>query len=371
MNNCLGIINLDENESRMGELVRFRTLAAIPISARYRIIDFVLSNMANSGIHGIGIFTPKKSRSLINHITNGRSWDLHRKKDGLRIFNFGDYDPFYDDVRNFLDNMEFIEQSRKEYVLISPSYMICNIDYNNVLKKHIKDKNDITIVGKTVSNADEKFLGCEVLNLNNKERVISIGRNIGIEKNAIINMEMIIMKTELFVNIIYECVNTGIHRKIKEYIKSNLDNLKVGIYKFNGYLSCINSIKEYFDTNLDILNQDINNELFYCTNPIYTKSQDEPPTKYTENSRVLNSIIANGSYIEGEVRNCIIGRRVRIGKGAKIENCVIMQNSIIEDNVVMDKVVVDKGTLISENEKIKGTSNYPVTIQKQKTFLME
>lgn len=84
MNNCLGIINLDENESRMGELVRYRTLAAVPISARYRVIDFVLSNMANSGIEGIGIFTKNKSRSLINHLTNGRPWDLHRKKSWIK-----------------------------------------------------------------------------------------------------------------------------------------------------------------------------------------------------------------------------------------------------------------------------------------------
>ena len=140
MKNCLGIINLDENESRMGDLVRDRSLASVPIAARYRIIDFVLSNMANSGVEGIGIFTKNKSRSLIDHLTNGRPWDLHRKKDGLRIFNFGDDDPVYDDVHNFADNMEFIRKSRKKYVLIAPSYMVCNIDYNEAYEYHIKSR---------------------------------------------------------------------------------------------------------------------------------------------------------------------------------------------------------------------------------------
>jgi glucose-1-phosphate adenylyltransferase len=366
MNNCLGIINLDENQSRMGELVRYRTLASVPLSARYRIIDFVLSNMANSGIEGIGIFTANKSRSLINHLTNGRPWDLHRKKDGLRVFNFGDYDPYYDDVHNFLDNIEFIEQSRKEYVLISPSYMICNIDYNEVLRYHKKSQNDITIVHKDVNNSHGKFLDCEVLNIDDTNRVISVGENIGREKNAKISMEMYIMKTDLFINIIHECIKTGIHRKIKGYINSNLDRFRVGAFEFDGYLSCINSIKSYFDTNLDILNQNINKELFYNKKPIYTKSQDEPPTQYTEMSLVLNSIIANGSYIEGEVKNCIIGRRVFIGKGCKLENCVIMQNTIIGNDVVMNRVIADKGTVINENEIIRGTSNYPVTIQRSK-----
>ena len=148
MKNCLGIINLDEDESKMGDLVKDRSLASVPIAGRYRIIDFVLSNMANSGIEGIGIFTKNKSKSLINHLTNGRPWDLHRKKHGLSVFNFGDKDPLNEDVHNFEENMEFIKKSNKEYVLIAPSYMVCNINYNELINKHIKSKNDITIVYK-------------------------------------------------------------------------------------------------------------------------------------------------------------------------------------------------------------------------------
>ena len=368
MNNCLGIINLDENETKMGELVRYRTLAAVPISARYRIIDFVISNMANSGIEGIGIFTTNKSRSLINHLTNGRPWDLHRKKDGLRVFNFSDYEPSYDDVHSFLENMEFIEQSRKEYVLISPSYMICNIDYNNVLKYHRKQGNDVTIVSKSIYNADEKFIDCEVINSDESNRVISIGQNIGRQKSATINMEMYIMKTDLFVDMVYECIRLGMQRKIKNYVRANLDKLKVGTYEFKGYLACINSIKDYFETNLDILNEEVSNELFYGENPIYTKSQDEPPTKYTEMSKVSNSIVANGSFIEGEVKNCIIGRRVFVGKGVRMENCVLMQNTVVEDGAIMNSVITDKGIVINKKQIIKGTDEYPVTIQKAKTY---
>ncbi|MBP1890887.1 glucose-1-phosphate adenylyltransferase [Clostridium moniliforme] len=366
MNNCLGIINLDENESRMGELVKFRTLASVPISGRYRIIDFTLSNMANSGIEGIGIFTKNKSRSLINHLTNGRPWDLHRKKDGLRVFNFGNYDPFYDDVHNFADNIEFIKNSRKEYVLISPSYMICNIDYKELIKNHIKNQNDITVVYKSIDNADKNFIDCEVVNINEVKRVLGIGENIGLENCANINMEMYIMKTDLFIKIVYDCIKNGVYRKIKDYISNNLNDLKVGAFEFNGYLACINSIKSYFDANMDLLNQDINKELFYDKHPIYTKSQDEAPTKYTDESNVINSIVANGAYIEGTVKNCIIGRRVHIQKDTVIENCIIMQNSIIEKNVFMSKVIADKGSVVNNNQNISGTENYPVTIQKIK-----
>lgn len=365
MNNCLGIINLDENESRIRELAGNRTLASVPVSARYRVIDFVLSNMSNSGVEAIGIFVKNKSRSLVSHLSNGRPWDLHRKKDGLSIFNFGEYDPVYDDVHNFIDNMEFIKQSRKKYVLISPSYMICNIDYNKAIEYHKKSKNDITVLYKNIDNADKSFINCEVLNLNARNRVISIGENIGTEKDANINMEMYIMKTELLVDMINECIKKGTNRKIKDFIKSNLDEFRVGAYEFKGYLSCINSVKSYYDTNMDLLKEEISRELFYDNMPIYTKSQDEAPTHYTDTSSVSNSIIASGSYIEGTVKNCVIGRRVNIGADSFIENCVIMQNSIIGSSVFMDKVITDKGTTVESEEVIKGIEKYPVVIQKE------
>ena len=131
------------------------------------IIDFILSNMTNSGIENIGIFTKNKSRSLVDHLTNGRPWDLNRKKDGLRIFNFGDFNPQYDDVHNFLDNIDFFEKSKREYVLLSPSYMVCNIDYNDLMKYHKESGNDVTVVYKNIKqHSEDKFVGCQVLNLN-------------------------------------------------------------------------------------------------------------------------------------------------------------------------------------------------------------
>ncbi|MBQ6820113.1 MAG: glucose-1-phosphate adenylyltransferase subunit GlgD [Clostridium sp.] len=362
MKNCLGIINLDENKNNMDSLVRNRTLAAIPLAARYRIIDFVLSNMTNSGIEDIGIFAETRSRSLIEHLSNGRPWDLNRNKDGLRVFNFGNIHPYNDDVHNFADNISYIEKSRKDYVLISSSYMICNIDYKDVVNTHINSGKDITIVYKEVDNANKRFINCSTVNIEDG-KIVSIGENMGREKCAKINMEMYVMKTDLFKNIVHDCVKSGKYKKVKKYIEDNLSKLNVGAYKFDKYLSCINSVKSYFDTNLDILNQDKYKALFHTTSPIYTKTKDEPPTQYTKNSLVTNSIIGNGSYIEGEVKNCIIGRRVIVQKGAKLENCIILDNSIIGTDVAMSNVIADKNSLIPGGRMIRGTESYPVTIQ--------
>jgi len=337
MKDCLGIINLDENEEKILELTAHRLLGALPIAGRYRVIDFVLSNMTNSGIENIGIFTKNKSRSLVDHLTNGRPWDLNRKKDGLRVFNFGDFNPQYDDVHNFLDNIDFFEKSKREYVLLSPSYMVCNIDYNDLMKYHKESGNDVTVVYKNIKqHSEDKFVDCQVLNLNENSRVIGVGENIGLKSTTNISMEMYIMKTDLFIDIVYKSIKSGMHRKVKDYINANIDSLNVGAFEFTGYLACINSIKAYFDANSDFLNEKVNKELFYSKSPIYTKPKDECATQYTECSNVVNSIIANGSYIEGTVKNCVIGRKVYIGKDTVLENCVIL--TISKDRIILYKI---------------------------------
>lgn len=366
MKNYIGIINLDENEDRIRELTRIRPLASVPMAGRYRIVDFVLSNMTNAGIENIAIFSKNKSRSLVDHLSNGRPWDLHRKRDGLRIFNFGEEDPVYDDVHTFANNMEFFKYSKQDYVVLSSSYMICNIDLTEVMKFHEKNVNDITVVYKTVNSADKSFIDCDVINVDSDNNIISVGENIGSAKEANINMEIFLMRKDLFIEIIYECIKTGLDKKVKKCIYRNLDKLKVKAYKFDGYLSCINSLEAYYKANMDLLNVRINNELFFDNGPIYTKSKDEGPTKYTKDSNVVNSIIANGCYIEGTVENCIISRRVHIHKDAHLKDCIILQNSIINPHAKLQNVITDKCANITKGEELKGAKNCPLVIERVK-----
>ncbi|WP_066875311.1 glucose-1-phosphate adenylyltransferase subunit GlgD [Clostridium mediterraneense] len=364
MKNCVGIINLDENENRMKELVESRPLAAVPIAGRYRVVDFILSNMTNSGIENIGIFTKNKSRSLMDHLLNGRPWDLNRKRDGLRVFNFCDDDPSYDDVHSFCNNLEFLKLSRKEYVLLAPSYMIANIDFNKVMDYHKNNLNDITVVYKNTKEAKHNFIDCDVLNLSEEGKVLSIGKNIGSDKEASISMEMFLMRTDLFIDIVHDCIKNGHNRKVKDYIKYNLDNLNVNAYEFKGYLKCINSLESYYKFSNELLDREVTNELFRDNNCIYTKTKDESPTMYGEKSEVKNSIVANGCYIEGKVENCIISRRVYIGEGTVLKNCVIFQNSKIGDNVEMENAITDKGVTIVDDKKLIGDKEVPLVIKK-------
>ena len=368
MNNCLGIINLDENEENIIELTRNRLLASLPIAGRYRVVDFILSNMTNSGIASIAIFTKNKSRSLMDHLVNGKPWDLYHKKDGLKVFNFGDFDPLHDDISNFIENIDYIKKCKKEYVLLCPSYMICNMDYQKLIKHHIKEGNDISVAYKNVKGRKNQFGDCKVLNLDENSQVVSIGKNVEQHTDANINMEMYIMKTDLFIDIVYKCVKSGRYKKFNRYIENNLDNLKVGAYEFKGYLSCVNSVNSYFNTNMDFLNEKVNKELFYSKAPIFTKPKDSCPTQYKEGSEVTNSIAANGCIIEGSVKNCVIGRNVYIGKNSVLENCIICQNTVIGKNVKMNNVIADKGAIIKDGEEIKGRIDNSIVISKKKVF---
>ncbi|MGL5615950.1 MAG: glucose-1-phosphate adenylyltransferase subunit GlgD [Sarcina sp.] len=363
MKNCIGIINLDENEEKISALAKKRPLASVPIAGRYRVIDFILSNMTNSGLESIAIFTKNKSRSLMDHLVNGRPWDLHRKKEGLKVFNFGDKEPSYDDVHCFLENLDFVKLSKKEYVLLAPSYMIANIDFTDFIKWHRKSKNDISILYKKVENAKQEFIGCDVLNLGENNRVESIGENIGSTNKINVSMEMFLMRTDLFIDIIYDCIKKGHNRKVKQYIKYNLDKFNTRAYEFEGYLKCINSLSSYYNMNQELLKPEITKELFYDNMPIYTKTKDESPTKYSEKSKVTNSIIANGCFIEGTVENSIISRRVYIGEGAVLKNCIILQNTKIGDNAKLEGVITEKGTTVKEDEEFIGNKDALVVIK--------
>ena len=171
-NECMGLINLDSIQNpSVNVLSDHRPVATIPIAGRYRLIDFTLSNMVNSGITNVGIYAREKYRSLTDHLGSGKDWDLSRKQGGLYVLspentkNNNNYGYRKGDIYTILANIDYIEKSPEEYVIVAPSYMICSIDYNDLLKYHKKSNNDITIVYKRVENANKDFKNCNTLNI--------------------------------------------------------------------------------------------------------------------------------------------------------------------------------------------------------------
>ncbi|RDY27175.1 glucose-1-phosphate adenylyltransferase subunit GlgD [Romboutsia weinsteinii] len=370
-NECMGIVNLTKKgEPRISKINATRPISSTPIAGRYRVIDFVLSNMVNSGIKNVGIYAKEKYRSLTDHLGSGKDWDLSRKKGGLFIFS-PENTKYYNinasrngDIYNLLANIDFIERGDEEYVLIAPSYMICNIDYSEALEYHKKSNNDITMIYKNINNADEDFKGNLTLDLDGNNRIISIGNNVGAFPRANISMETYIMKREDLIKCIYRIVSKGSHLFLEDFIIEELNNIKVGAYEHKGYLKCIDSIQSYFEISNDLLNRDVAKELLYSDRKIFTKEKNESPTIYTDTANVKNSFIATGCVIEGSVENSIIFRKVKVKKGSVIKNSIIMQNCTIEPSVELHNVVFDKNIFISEGKELKGDESYPIVIEK-------
>ncbi len=368
---CMGLINLVKKGNPNINVLNYnRPLCSTPIAGRYRIIDFVLSNMVNSGITNVGIYAKEKYRSLTDHLGSGKDWDLSRKKGGLYIFSpentkhNNSYGYRTGDVFSILANIDYIEKGTEEYILIAPGYMLCSMDYTEAIEYHEKSRNDITIIYKHVSNADEDFLGCMTLNIDNNERVINIGGNIGAFPSANISMETYIMKRTDFIKCIYKIASLGTHAYFEDYIKRELPNIKVGAFEFKNYLKCINSVQSYAQVSREMLKKDVSTELFNSERKIFTKDKSQAPTIYMKNADVKNSFVATGCKIDGKVENSIIFRKVEIGKGAVVNNCVIMQNCKIEPGVVLENVIFDKNVHISRDKELKGDRDYPMVIEK-------
>ncbi|SHK44874.1 glucose-1-phosphate adenylyltransferase subunit GlgD [Tepidibacter formicigenes] len=368
MQDIMGIINLSEKEDAIKEITYNRPIATIPIAGRYRVIDFVLSNMVNAGIQNVSIFTQGKCRSLMQHLETGKEWDLNRKIDGLFVFNpvINSSDTILSkgDIKNFKDQMDYIKQSKQNYVLLSRSYMICNVDYIDAFKYYKESNADITILYKKVDTNNEKFLNCDTLNLNENGNVISIGKNVGNKDSYNISMEMYIMKKNLLLEMIENSISIGDNAYLKEAIHNNISNLNVNAYRFNGYLACINSIENYYKSSIELLDVDISEELFYKNGYIYTRVRDEAPTKYSNSSHVVNSFIANGCIIEGTVENSIIARGVKVKKGAIVKDSVIMQKCVVEEDTILKHVVLDKNVNISKNKVLCGDMKKPLVVKK-------
>lgn len=365
----MGIVNLSEREDNIKELTYHRPIASIPIAGRYRMIDFALSNLVNAGVQNISIFTQHKYRSLLDHLGTGKAWDLDRKNDGLFImtpmFDYYNMGVHRGDIENFKNHMDYIHLSKQSNVIVTSSGMICNLNYEDAIKHHNETGADITVIYKRASNCTRDFQYCHALTIDEEGRVTGVNLNLGKENECNISMDMFIMKKSLFLDIVSTCVSRGDCDYFKQAVHNNLDKFKVIGYKFEGYLACINSIHSYYKTNMQLLDLNISKELFFKNGLIYTKVKDEPPTKYGENARVINSFVANGCIIDGQVENSIIFRSVKIRKGAVVKNSIIMQDCFIEQNVLLKSIILDKSVRITQDKQLKGDESYPIVIEKK------
>lgn len=370
MKNVLGLINLHENEELLKELTRHRPLAAVPFGGRYRLIDFVLSNMVNSGIVNVGIVVKHKARSIMDHLRSGKEWDLARKRDGLFILPPPDHTHYSNsiykgDLEHFHSHVDFLQRSSQEYVIVAGSHTVYNTDYREAFRYHLDKQADITIIYKEEQPSPGKqYSLATAVTVDGDGRVTDMQVTTGRIAGGPVCLETFIMRKSLLLQIIEDCVAHGEYDFVKEGIVKRLGRHRVYGFPFTGYMAKINSVQSYFRANMDLLQPEVWQDLFLKSGPVYTKVKDEPPANYRDQVAASNVLVANGCVIEGRVENSLLFRSVRIHRGAYVNNCIIMQKCEIGPNAVLENVICDKDVHISAAKRLIGDKNYVMVIEK-------
>jgi len=362
----VGIILAGGNNERLGELTSNRATSAMPVGSCYRAIDFTLSNMSNSGIGKVAVITQYNSRSLHDHLSSAKWWDLGRKQGGLFVFS-----PFLSSENSFwfrgtadsiYQNITFLIRSNEPYVLITSGNAIYKMDYNDLLKYHIEKDADITVVYKNLSGQDLRNYG--VLELDKNKRIVEFEEKPLEPQSSCVSLGIYIMRRELLIKLLTEIAAEGRHDFVKDILIRYRKMLEIYAYPFDGYWKTLNSVKSYYDTNMDFLDKNVR-DMFIKQYPyIETKAKDEPPAKINAMATVKNSLTADGSILNGTVENSVLFRKVFTGENSLIKNSIIMEGCEIGVGCHIENTIMDKGVRIAEGRQFIGTPDEPLIIKK-------
>lgn len=375
MKNTLGIIIGFDSNNDLRELSEHRPVASVPFGGRYRVIDFMMSNLVNSGCYQVAVLMRDKYQSLLDHLGSGKDWDLSRKRGGMFLLPPNAFAPKSSPLvtENYHTSLEalgsisdMLNKNKSEHVLICSADIVANIPLDEVMKEHKQSEADVTIVctKNAEGGAFDMFLG---LSPRHEVEDIRNGDNMG-GKCKYKSMGIYIMKRKYLLKLLSDCVTHNLRsfeRDAMQHVFGRGD--KIHGYVFDKYSAKIENVKGYFTASMDMLDKDIRDQVFLQNRPILTKIYDEAPTYYGEDAEVNDSLIADGSRIEGKVENSIVFRGCTIAKDAVIKDSIVLPNSTIGQGVELSYVVTDKGVTVRENRKMMGSATYPVAIAKNAT----
>ncbi len=366
--NAFGIVTSYGRNIDISEMASYRPVGAFSFLGRYRVIDFAISNLTNSDIERIQVYTGKNPRPILDHLGTGRQYNINSKTGRVQIFfsRDGVANTNYDtDINAYLENKRYLTSQAKShpYVVITPSYMVFTQDFNELVNTHKESGADITMLYHSVDNAKTDYLDCNYLELNKQKGVNAIKKNNGTAKNRNISMDTYVMASQVFLELIDKAEKISSMYTFADILNDacTQETYDVRGVSHRGYFASITSIKSYYDANLALNNYEAMTALFRQDWPIYTKTNDSCPTQYYEGASVTGSTIANGCYIKGTVDGSILGRGVSIGEGAVVKNSIILADAVIGDGVVVENQVVDKRakvTVVKELVSPSGTPGY-------------
>lgn len=367
MCDAFGIVNFETANVNIKGLGDYRPVSAFSFLGRYRLVDFPISNMSNSGINHIKVLVKSNPRSLVEHLGTGRHYNINSKRGKLHILpaaSLDDKDFYNTDVNALMYNLNTIEDISQKYVVLAPSHVVYRQDFSKLLDIHMESGADITMLYQNVDNAKEAFIDCDVVNLNKQKGLLSLERNRGNAKARAISLETYVLSKELFITLVKKAANTSSLYWFRDIVNDMCTELDIRGVAHRGFVACINDFQSYYKGNMELLDYDKGEDLFDDNWPFYTRTNDSCPTQYYKDIVVRHSIISNGCTIEGNVINSVIGRGVEVKKGAVIENSVILPGAVIGENVHINNVVVDKRARIVNKKEVCSVSEHPLYVKR-------
>lgn len=372
MGNVIGVISTNYTGKLFGELTAERPVASIPIGGRYRLIDFPLSSMVNSGIDSVGVITPANYRSLADHLNMGREWGLNTKQGGMFLLPGAASGLRVPDarfnLRDFILNRAFFERADEDLVLLCAANRVYNIDFRPVIAEHLASGAEITMIYKTLGDMRTGSAIGKLLDLEDG-RVTGIrdSDSSSAEIGTSIFLDSMLVSRQLILDFI-DCYGNLDYIDFTDILGQNVGRLRIRAWRYDGYEHAVDHAQDYLLVSQDLLDPKNQEDLFRTDRPILTKVQDSPPAKYLDGANVKNSMVAASCIIAGNVESSTLFRNVRIGEGALVKNCVLMQDTVIGPGAVLENLICDRRTTIGEGVRLSGSKDRPFVIGKGRSL---
>ena len=360
-----GIVYAYHSSPKLGELTRTRTNASLPFAGRYRLIDFALSSLSNAGVRDVGVILQRDFQSLLDHVAGGKAWDISRRRGGMRLLppfgdnRGGDYAGTAEALNAVVGYLRDIPQ---EHVVLYPADVLCNLDLVDVIRQHLRSGCGITAVTTSCDPAVEHYrfvVGEDGL----AQQLLF--RQVGPGKGAAA-AEIYVARKDVLLELLDRCEAANRFHFHADCLAAYLEEGgKIDLYAHKGFLKRIDSVEDYYSASMAMLKPGPRAELFPTDRPVRTKERSDVSTYYGEQARVENSLIADGCYIEGTVRNSILFRGVRVAPGAVVENCILMQDTAVGADATMKFIIADKDVSVSDRELLAGSEKLPLVIPKR------
>ena len=368
--NVMGIIFA--NDATLGELTNKRTMASLPFGGRYRQVDFHLSNMAAAGVHHVGIISRHNYQSLMNHVGSGEEWGLELEEGGLEFLT--PYAMSATDIyRGKLDAlhsvMDFLSYGPEdEYVIMSDSAILTNIDLLDVLDKHIASGKDLTVVTKDGIANGSKQLDL-ALKLDAKGEICDIAVDFVADESYLASMDIFVLSKKYLRDTVRQFIARNKFHMDRDLVLGQWQagKLSINVYQFKGAALFNDTVEEYFRNSLSLIDPKVRHDVFGYNHPVFTKVRDRVPTYYGDGSDVADCLVADGCILEGKAENSVLFRNVTLSRNSQVENCVIMNDTVIGEGSVLKNVILDKDVTVRPGTKLMGSVKNPIIIKRGET----